>query len=158
MICYTKEIQGFLSILTKKQLFFKDFKALKKQWWISSTFKHFKDLYEPCCKQFTDWLLGERQREGPALINIPADEMINYLCVFIIGICKKMATIMVQIHWLFFFLSIDRHIKYGNYGLRCPDSLHAHYVSKRTPSAKDPSTNYYQTPKALKSNPQSSDI
>ena len=32
----------------KKPPFLKDFKALKKQWWISSTFKHFKDLYEPC--------------------------------------------------------------------------------------------------------------
>ena len=48
MICYIKEIQGLLSTLTKKVLFFKDFKALKNQWWISSTFKHFKDLYEPC--------------------------------------------------------------------------------------------------------------
>ena len=48
MICYLKEIQGLLSTLTKKVLFFKDFKALKKQWWNSSTFKHFKDLYEPC--------------------------------------------------------------------------------------------------------------
>ena len=48
MICYIKEIQVLLSTLTKKVLFFKDFKALKKQWWISSTFKHFKDLCEPC--------------------------------------------------------------------------------------------------------------
>ena len=47
MICSLEEIQGLLSTLTKKGLFFKDFKALKKQWWNSSTFKHFKDLYEP---------------------------------------------------------------------------------------------------------------
>ena len=50
MICYINKIQGLLSTLTKKVLFFKDFKALKNQLWISSTFKHFKDLYEPCTK------------------------------------------------------------------------------------------------------------
>ena len=38
---YLKEIQGLLSTLTKKQLFFK---ALKKL----MNFKYFKDLYEPC--------------------------------------------------------------------------------------------------------------
>ena len=47
MICYIKEIQGLLSTFTKKVLFFKDFKALKNQWWNSSIFQHFKDLYEP---------------------------------------------------------------------------------------------------------------
>ena len=31
MICNLEEIQGLLSTLTKKVLFFKDFKALKKQ-------------------------------------------------------------------------------------------------------------------------------
>ena len=46
-ICKKKKIQGLLSTLTQKVLFFKDFKALKKHWWNSSTFKHFKDLYEP---------------------------------------------------------------------------------------------------------------
>ena len=66
-------------------------------------YKNTKRKTKSDCKQFTDWLLGERQREEPELINIPADEMNNYLCVFIIGICKKMATIMIQIHWLFFF-------------------------------------------------------
>ena len=57
MICYIKEIQGLLSTLTKKVLFFK---ALKNQWWISSTFKHFKDLYEPC-----KWISEFHQNNQP---------------------------------------------------------------------------------------------
>ena len=43
-----KEIQRLLSTITENVLFFKDFKVLRKQWLISSIFKHFKDLYEPC--------------------------------------------------------------------------------------------------------------
>ena len=53
MISYIKEIQGLFITLTKKVLFLKDYKDLQNQWWISSTFKHFKDLYEP----WTWWLI-----------------------------------------------------------------------------------------------------
>ena len=43
MVCQKKkEIQGILSTITENVLFFKDFKSLKNQWWISSTFKHFQ--------------------------------------------------------------------------------------------------------------------
>ena len=54
IVGFTKkmEIQGLLSTIIENVLFFKDFKALKKQRWISSTFKHFKDLYEPCLYQY----------------------------------------------------------------------------------------------------------
>ena len=44
---HKKEIQGLLCTITEIVLFFKDSKALRKQWQISSTFKHFKDMYEP---------------------------------------------------------------------------------------------------------------
>ena len=63
MICYINEIQGLLSTLTKKVLFFKDFKALKNQWWILSTFKHFNDLYEPCNQHLSEVDYGKKKKE-----------------------------------------------------------------------------------------------
>ena len=46
IITFVPPPQTDLSALTETLQIFKDFKALKKQWWITSTLKHFKDLYE----------------------------------------------------------------------------------------------------------------
>ena len=66
MICYLKEIQGLLSTLTKKVLFFKDFKALKNQWWISSTSR-------TCTNP------AKHKRRLAGACTVPSDDIISHM-------------------------------------------------------------------------------